>query len=80
MINNQVPNFTSSDTKCYVPIVTLYFGDNAKLLQQLISGFKISISWNKYLSKITIQEQIRSKNYLIDPSFHRKSRVFVLSL
>ena len=40
-----------TDTKLYVPIVTLSTQDNCKLLQQLKSGFKRVISWNKYLSK-----------------------------
>ena len=32
--------FAVTDTKCYVPIVTLSTQDNAKLLEQLKSGFK----------------------------------------
>ena len=31
--------------------------DNVKLLQQLESGFKKSIKWNKDQSKVTIQGQ-----------------------
>ena len=53
--NNQVPKFTSTDTKLYVPIVILSTKDNAKLLQQLISGFKRTIDWNKHRPKVTIQ-------------------------
>ena len=37
-----------TDTKRYVPIVTLSTQDNAKLLQQLKSGFKRTINWDKY--------------------------------
>ena len=33
-----------------VPVITLSTQDNAKLLQQLESGFKGVINWNKYLS------------------------------
>ena len=43
--------FEITDTKLYVPVVTLSTQDNSKLLQQLKSGFKRVISWNKYLSK-----------------------------
>ena len=43
--------FEITDTKLYVPVVTLSTKENAKLLQQLISGFKRVINWNKYLSK-----------------------------
>ena len=42
--------FTITDTKLYVPVVTLSTQDNAKLLQQLKSGFKRTISCNKYQS------------------------------
>ena len=37
--------------KLCVPIITLSTQDNAKLLQQLKSGFKRIVYWNKYLSK-----------------------------
>ena len=40
--------FKITETKLYVPVVTLSTQDNAKLLQQLESGFKGTISWNKY--------------------------------
>ena len=39
--------FAITDTKLYVPVVTLSTQDNAKLLQQLKSGFKRIINWNK---------------------------------
>ena len=50
-INNQVPIFTITETNLYVPVVTLSTEDNAKLLPQLTSGFKRTISWSKYLTK-----------------------------
>ena len=40
--------FTITDTKLYVPVITLSTQDNAKLLHQLKSGFKRTINWNKY--------------------------------
>ena len=42
--------FKITDTKLYIPVVTLSTQDNAKLLQQLKSGFKRTINWNKYES------------------------------
>ena len=39
--------FTITDTKLYVPIVTLKIEDNAKLSKLLSEGFKRSIYWNK---------------------------------
>ena len=50
-IADQVPTFTITETDLYVPVVTLSTQDNAKLLQQLKSCFKRTISWNKYLLK-----------------------------
>ena len=48
------------------------------LLQQLRSGFKRTIIWNKYQSKVTIKKQRQYLDYLIDPSFQRVNRLFVL--
>ena len=46
-----------TDTRLYVPVVTLSSQDNAKLLQQLKSGFKRTSSWNKYQSSIKTYAQ-----------------------
>ena len=51
--------FAITDSKLYVPVVTLSTQDNTKLLKQLESGFKRMINWNKYQSKLTEQEQNR---------------------
>ena len=68
-IAGQEPTFTITDTKLCVPVVTLSTQDNARLLQQLKSGFKRTINWNKYQSKVTVQEQNRYFDFLIDASF-----------
>ena len=52
---NQNPEFKITDTKLYVPVVTLSTQDNIKLLKKLESGFKRTINWNKYLPKKTNQ-------------------------
>ena len=59
-VADQVPTFTIIETNLYVPVVTLSTQDNAKVLPQLKSGFKRTISWNKYLlkQKILSQSQI----------------------
>ena len=54
---NQEPTFTITDTKLYVPAVTLSTQDNVKLLKELDSGFKRIVNSNKYKSKITEQAQ-----------------------
>ena len=71
--------FAIKETKLYVPVVTLSTKDNEKLLQQLKSGFKKTISWNKYESSIKTFAQNRYLNYLINPSFQGVNRIFVLS-
>ena len=55
--------------KLYVPVVTLSTQDNVKLLQLLKSGFKRTINWNKYQSKVLIQAPNPYLDYLIDLSF-----------
>ena len=50
-VAEQVPTFTITETNLYVPVVTLSTQDNAKLLPQLKSGFKRTVSQNKYLAK-----------------------------
>ena len=71
--------FAIAETKLYVPVVTLSTEDNEKLLQQLKSGFKKTISWNKYESSIKTFAQNRYLNYLINPSFQGVNRLFVLA-
>ena len=44
--------FKITETKLYVPVVTLSAQDNAKLLQQLKSGFKRTIHSNNSLEQI----------------------------
>ena len=71
--------FAITETKLYVPVVTLSTEDNEKLLQQLKSGFQKIISWNKYESSIKTFAQNRYLNYLINPSFQGVNRLFVLA-
>ena len=71
--------FAITETKLYVPVVTLSTQDNVKLLQQLKSGFKRTINWNKYESNIKTFAQNRYLNHLINPSFQGVNRLFVLS-
>ena len=79
-INNpENATFQITDTKLYVPVVTLSKENDIKLLEQLKSGFKRTIKWNKYRSQMTIQPKNRNLNYLIDPTFTNVNRLFVLS-
>ena len=45
---------TIREAKLYVVVVSLSTQDKSKLFQQLKSGFKRAINWNKFQSKITI--------------------------
>ena len=45
------------DTQLYVPVVTLLVPDDNKLLEQLKTGFKRTIKWNKYRSEMSNQDK-----------------------
>ena len=66
-----------TETKLYVPVVTLSTQDNAKLLQQLKSGFKRAINWNEYESDLKTFTQNRYLTHLINPSLQDVNRLFV---
>ena len=61
-------------TELYVPNVNLLIQDNAKLLQQLKSGFLRTIN----CETINLQEKNRYVDYLIDPSFPGVNRHFLI--
>ena len=69
--------FEITDTKLYLPVVTLSTQDNSKLLQQLKFGFKRVISGNKYLSKPELLAQNPNLNCLVEPSFQGVNRLFL---
>ena len=49
--NNANIIFPITDTKFYVPVVTLLARDNQKLSKLLSRGFKRSVYWNEYKTK-----------------------------
>ena len=53
--------------------------NNRKLLKKLKSGFKRTIKWKKYRSKMSVQSNNKNLNYLIDPTFTNNNWLFVLS-
>ena len=71
--------FTITDTKLYIPVVTLSTQSNAKLLEQLKSGFKRTINWYKYDPKVSVEAPNPYLYFLINPSFQGVNRLFVLS-
>ena len=71
--------FKITETKLYVPVVTLSTQDNAKLLQQLKSGLRRTIKWSKYQSDPKTYAQNRYLNDLLNLSFLGVNRPFALS-
>ena len=79
-INNPTnATFKITNTKLYVPAVTLSTEDDHKLSQQLKTGFKKTIKWNKYRSEMSKQTKTNNLNHLIDPTFNKVNRLFVRS-
>ena len=74
---NQNATFEITDTKLYVPVVTLSTQDSSKLLHQLKSGFKRVINWNTYLLKPEILRRNPNLNHLVEPSFQGVNKLFV---
>ena len=77
--SNGAGTFEITDTKLYVPVVTLSTQENTKLLQQLKSGFKRVINWNKYLSKPELLRRNANLNHSVEPSFQGVNILFVLA-
>ena len=78
-IQNQAATFAITDTKFYVPVVTLSTQENTEFFQQLKSGFERVINWNKYLSKPELLAQNTNLNHLVEPSFQGVNKLFVLA-
>ena len=78
---NTPTNATLSVTDCklYVPVVTLRAIDDNKLLNSLKTGFKRTITWNNYRSTRTNQAVNNNLDILIDPTFTKVHRLFVLA-
>ena len=72
--------FAITDTKLYVPVVTLKTEDNTKLSKLLSKGFKRSVDWNKYRvtpnKNYPVHEYIRER---LDAGIQGVNRRFVLA-
>ena len=77
--SNGAGTFAITDTKLYVPVVTLSTQENTKFFQQLKSGFKRVFNWKRYLSKPELLTQNPNLNHLVKPSFQGVNRLFVLA-
>ena len=76
--NGTAAAFTITDTKLYLPIVTLKFEENARLSKLLNEGFKRSVYWNHY--KIFFEKYAENENIREPPdaSFQGVSKLFFL--
>ena len=72
--------FKITNTKLYVPIVTLSSKNNAKLVKLLKDGFNRPVYWNEYQTKIEIRNLGNNKltRFLVDASFQGVRRLLVL--
>ena len=75
---DRATSFAITDTKLYVPLVTLSTQDNTKILQKLKSRFKYTINWKEYQSKVSTQAKNQYLHYFIDPSFQGMNRHFFI--
>ena len=63
----------------YVPVVTLSAENKNKLLEQFKTGCPLTVERNKYRCQISKQTANNNLNYLIDPTFTKVNRLFVLA-
>ena len=73
--------FQIKSTKLYVPVVTLSTKDNENLTNQLNEGFKRSVYWNGYKSKIETKnlDNDNLARFSLAASFQGVNRLFVLA-
>ena len=78
---NRETTFQITSTKLYVPVVTLSTEDNKNLIKQLNEGFKRSVHWNEYQSKIETKAADNNNvtRFALDASFQGVNRLFVLT-
>ena len=77
---NHVVSFMITDTKLYIPVVTLSTKDNTNLTKQLNEGFKRTIYWNQYVSKPfpeTPHKKTGITRFALDAVFQGVNRLFV---
>ena len=77
--NDRETKFLITSTKLYVPVVTLSTKDNENLTKQLDEGFKRSVYWNEYKSKIETKNLDANNvtRFPLDASFQGVNRLLV---
>ena len=79
--NDREVTFQIISAKLYVPVVTLSTKDNVNLTKQLDEGFKRSVYWNEYQSKIETKTADNNNvtRFPLDISFQGVNSLFVLT-
>ena len=79
--DNRDTTFQITSTKLYVLVVTLSTKDNENMTKQLDEGFKRSVYWNEYQSKIETKAADNNNvtRFPLDASFQGVNRLFVLA-
>ena len=78
----QVVSFMITNTKLYVPVVTLSTKDNTNLTKQLNEGFKRTIYWNQCVSKLFPEiphKKTGITRFALEAAFQGVNRLFVLA-
>ena len=79
--SNSGTKFKITNTKLYVPLVTLPNEDNVKLTKQLNKGFKRLVYWNEYKTKIESRDLINNNltRFYLGASFQEVKPLLVLA-
>ena len=78
----QLVSFMITNTKLHVPVVALSTKDNNNLTKQLNDGFKRTIYWNQYVSKLfpeTPHKKTGITRFAFDAAFQGVNKLFVLA-
>ena len=80
-VNNREVTFQITSTKLYVPVFALSTKDNVNLKKQLDEGFKRSVYWKEYKSKIETKtaDDNNVTRFPLRASFQDVNRLFVLA-
>ena len=71
--------FNITDSKLYVPAVTLQEKYENKLFEGLKTGINIDFQWPRFRTQIINQPATNNLHFLIDPTFNNVNRLFVLA-
>ena len=71
--------FEITDRKLYVPVVTLQEKYENKLYTELKTGIYLDFEWPRYRTQVINQPANNNLNFLIDPTFNKVNRLFILA-